>query len=157
MSDSFATPWAVACQAPLSMGFPRQGPWSGLPFPSPGDLPDPSIKPASPALHSLLLSYYRSPRKIRWANLRCGIPRASQAALVVKNLPASVGGERQWFSPLVGKIPWSRNPLNYSFLGNSTDRGAWQAIYSPWGHKESDRTGHGRTLHATYQGIGWEV
>ena len=46
----FATPWTVACQAPLSMGFPRQEYWSGWPFPSPGDLPDPGIEPASPAL-----------------------------------------------------------------------------------------------------------
>ena len=38
------------CQAPLSMEFSRQEYWSGLPFPSPGDLPDPGIKPASPAL-----------------------------------------------------------------------------------------------------------
>ena len=45
-----ATPWTVARQAPLSMGFPRQEYWSGLPFPSPGDLPDPGIKHASPAL-----------------------------------------------------------------------------------------------------------
>ena len=36
----FATPWTAACQAPLSMGFSRQESWSGLPFPSPGDLPD---------------------------------------------------------------------------------------------------------------------
>ena len=43
-------PWTVACQTPLSMGFPRQEYWSGLPFPSPGDLPNPGIKPASPAL-----------------------------------------------------------------------------------------------------------
>ena len=50
MSDSSGTPWTVVCQAPLSMGFPRQEYWSGLPFPSPGDLPDPGIKPASPAL-----------------------------------------------------------------------------------------------------------
>ena len=49
MSDSFATPWTVACQAPLFMGFPRQEYWSGLPFPSPGDLPDPGIEPMSPA------------------------------------------------------------------------------------------------------------
>ena len=46
----FATPWAVAYQAPLSMGFSRQEYWSGLPFPSPGDLPDPGIEPRSPAL-----------------------------------------------------------------------------------------------------------
>ena len=39
----FATPWTVDCQAPLSMGFSRQEYWSGLPFPSPGDLPDPGI------------------------------------------------------------------------------------------------------------------
>ena len=47
MSDSFETPWTVALQAPLSMGFPRQEYWSGLPFPSPGDLPDPGVEPTS--------------------------------------------------------------------------------------------------------------
>ena len=46
----FATSWTVAHQAPLSMGFARQEYWSGLPFPSPGDLPNPGIKPMSPAL-----------------------------------------------------------------------------------------------------------
>ena len=49
-SDSFATPWTVAHQAPLSVGFPREEYWSGLPFPLPGDLPDQGIEPASPAL-----------------------------------------------------------------------------------------------------------
>ena len=43
----FATPWTVACQAPLSMEFSKQEYWSGLPFPSPGYLPNPGIKPAS--------------------------------------------------------------------------------------------------------------
>ena len=47
----FATPWTVAYQAPPSMGFSRQKCWSRLPFPSPGDLPDPGIKPGPPALH----------------------------------------------------------------------------------------------------------
>ena len=46
----FATPWTVAYQAPLSMGFSRQEYWSGLPFPSPGDLPNPGTAPGSPAL-----------------------------------------------------------------------------------------------------------
>ena len=46
----FATPWTVARQAPLSMGFPRLEYWSGLPFPIPGDLLDPGIEPMSPAL-----------------------------------------------------------------------------------------------------------
>ena len=45
-------PWTVAHQAPLSMGFPRQQYWSGLPFPSPGQLSDPGIKPRSPALQA---------------------------------------------------------------------------------------------------------
>ena len=48
----FANPWTVAYQAPPSMGFSRQECWSGLPFPSPGDLPDPGIKPGSPALRA---------------------------------------------------------------------------------------------------------
>ena len=48
----FATPWTVAYQAPLSMGFSRQEYWSGVPFPSPGDLPDPGIKPGSPAFQA---------------------------------------------------------------------------------------------------------
>ena len=48
----FATLWTVAHQAPLSMGFSRQEYWSGLPFPSPGDLPDPGIEPRSPALQA---------------------------------------------------------------------------------------------------------
>ena len=45
-----ATLWTVACHIPLSMGFPRQGYWSGLPFHLPGDLPDPGIEPVSLAL-----------------------------------------------------------------------------------------------------------
>ena len=48
----FATPWTVAYQAPLSTGFSRQQYWSGLPFPSPGDLPDPGIQPGSPTLYT---------------------------------------------------------------------------------------------------------
>ena len=48
----FATPWIAANQAPPSMGFSRQEYWSGLPFPFPGDLPNPGIKPGSPALQT---------------------------------------------------------------------------------------------------------
>ena len=48
----FATPWTVASQAPPPMGFFRQEYWSGLVFPSPGDLPDPGIKPGSPVLQA---------------------------------------------------------------------------------------------------------
>ena len=72
MFNSLATPWTAAYQAPRSMGFPRQEYWSGLPFPSPGDLPllthgwnalaDPWMEPASPAWQagSLPLSHPRS-------------------------------------------------------------------------------------------------
>ena len=48
----FSTLWTVSRQAPLSMGFSRQEYWIGLPFPSPGDLPDPGIKPVSPLLQA---------------------------------------------------------------------------------------------------------
>ena len=52
MSDSFVTPWTVAHQVPLSIGFSRQGYWSGLLFPSPGDIPNPGIELRSPALQA---------------------------------------------------------------------------------------------------------
>ena len=52
MCPLFATPWTVAYQTPLSMGFSRQECWSGLPFPSPEDLPDPGIEPGAPALQA---------------------------------------------------------------------------------------------------------
>ena len=48
----FATPWTIAYQSPLSMGFSRQEYWSELPFPAPGDLPNPEIKPRSPELQA---------------------------------------------------------------------------------------------------------
>ena len=63
MSDSFVTPWTVANQAPLSIQFPRQEYWSGLPFPSPGDLPDPGANQhlLQWRVDSLLLSHLGSP------------------------------------------------------------------------------------------------
>ena len=50
-----ATPWTLALQAPLSLGFSRQEYWRGLPFSSPGDLPHPGTEPGSPALHTVSL------------------------------------------------------------------------------------------------------
>ena len=63
----FVTPWTVACQAPLSMVFARQEYWSGLPFPTPGDLPDPGIELESPALAGWFFTA-EPPRKpsMRW-------------------------------------------------------------------------------------------
>ena len=65
----FATLWAIAPQAPLSMGFPRQEYWSGVPFPSPGDLPDPRIEPtslASPALAGGCFTTEPSGKAYKW-------------------------------------------------------------------------------------------
>ena len=66
LCPTLATPWSVAHQAPLSMEFSRQEYWSGLPFHSPGNLPNPGIEPESPAspalqVDSLLLSHQESP------------------------------------------------------------------------------------------------
>ena len=63
LCPTLCTPWTAARQAPLSIGFPRQEYWSELPFLSPGDLPDPGVKPESPALagDSLPLSHQESP------------------------------------------------------------------------------------------------
>ena len=54
----FLTPWTVARQAPLSMGFSRQEFWSGLLCPSPGDLPDPGIEPTSPMSPALTVGFF---------------------------------------------------------------------------------------------------
>ena len=66
----FVTPWTVACQAPLSMEFPGQEYWSGVPSPPPGDLPNPGIEPSSPksaALQaaSLLQSHQGTPKPLK--------------------------------------------------------------------------------------------
>ena len=63
----FVTLWTVAPQAPLSMGFSRQEYWSGLPFPSPGDLPDPGIEPRFPALQAdALPSELKGLEAVKW-------------------------------------------------------------------------------------------
>ena len=68
------TPWTVAHQAPPSMGFSRQEYWSGLPFPSPGDLPDPGIKPRCPAFQADALTSEPPGKPLRgydqWTNMR---------------------------------------------------------------------------------------
>ena len=67
----FATPWTVAYQAPPSMGFSRQEYWSGLSFPSPGDLPNPGIKPGSPALEAEALTSESPGKPYIYANICC--------------------------------------------------------------------------------------
>ena len=61
----FATPWTVAYQVPLSMEFSRQEYWSGVPFPSPGDHPDPGIEPRSPVLAGRFFTTSSTPIKMK--------------------------------------------------------------------------------------------
>ena len=74
MSDSFVMPWAVARQAPLSMGFSRQEYWSGLPFPSPENLLDLGIEPTSPASRQRTDAFelwcWRRPLRVPWTARR---------------------------------------------------------------------------------------
>ena len=80
----------VACQDPLSMGFSRQEYWSGLPFASPGEFPDPGIEPKSPTLLADALPTELHGKSIIFSDKVFG-NWASQVALVVKNLPANAG------------------------------------------------------------------
>ena len=98
---TLVTPWTVACQAPLSMGFSRQEYWSGLPFPSPGDLPDPGIEPASPALQadSYQLSYEGSPSSVRSLKKQESSKKKSTSALL--SMPKSL---TVWISTNYGKF-----------------------------------------------------
>ena len=73
-SPTFVTLWTVACQVPQSMEFPRQEYWSGLPFPSPGDLPNSGIRPMSPALQvdSLLTEPQEKPTRLSKKQMKLG-------------------------------------------------------------------------------------
>ena len=141
----FATLWTAVHQAPLSMGYFRQEYWNGLPFPPPGDLPDPVNKltsPASPALQTdslpleppgkpvnpKLLIYYHSPKQhFQFARTICYHLTMFPGGSEVKASACNVGD--------LSSIPGSGrslgegngNPLQYSCLENPLDRGAWCA------------------------------
>ena len=126
----FATPRTAAHHAPLSMGFSRQEHWSRLPFPSPGALPDPGIKPASPA--APVLQAYSHADLSTW-NRTCrspgyfpGLPQWCSGKESTCNAEAEgdVG-----LIPGLGTSPggWHGNPLQCSCLENPMDRGAWWA------------------------------
>ena len=92
MSNSFATPCTVAHQAPLSMAFSIQEYWSGMTFLSPGDLPNPGIKPATPALQvdSLPLNHWGSPKEPTSDEQNgCCAAREAQLRLEIINLYCS--------------------------------------------------------------------
>ena len=109
MSKS-VNPWTGACQAPPSMGFSRQEHWSGLPFPSPGDLPLPGIEPVSPALKadSFLLSHQGSPPFL--------YPVLNQSAPCWLSFRAwRLGGTDPWIEGRLGR----EKPLPLSLLSSS--------------------------------------
>ena len=123
----------TAHQAPPSMGFSRQEDWSGLPFPSPGDLPNPGNQPMSlmsPALAGGFFTTstgglgYVGKRKIAY------VDGASQVVLLVKSPTANARDIRDAGStPGLGRFPRGGhgNPLQYSCLENPMERGAWWA------------------------------
>ena len=136
----FATQWTIAHQAPLSMEFSRQEYWSGLPFPSPGDLPDPEMEPRSPAPQADALPTEPPGRPVVvrvcvgyiYAQKLFGgysvLVWASQVALVGKNPPANAGDVRDVGSiPGLGRSPGKGhgNPLQYFCLENPVDREVW--------------------------------
>ena len=113
------TSWTLARQAPLSMGFFRPEYWSGLPFPSPGDLPNPGIEPESPALQ---------------------VDSLSSESPAVKNLPAMQKTQEMHVVPGSGRFPGGGygKPLQCSGPEKPMDREA--PAYNPWGCKELDTT-----------------
>ena len=151
ISDSFVTPWTVAHQTALSMGFSRQEYWHGLPFPSPGDLPDPESETLSPALaggfftgeaqrgtEASTRSHRKSSEELGWPVYRLGTlpnfltPEAAQTPpethlIVFVDLDASLGWE-----PLSSQ----GNPVQFSCrVGNgglSISRPPSQRLDTPW-------------------------
>ena len=117
----FATLWTVALQAPLSMGFSRQEYWSGLPFPSPGDLPNPGIEPRSPVLQADALSSEPPETAISI----CIFSDSKKFACNAGDM-GSISRSGRSLEEENG------NPFQYSCLENSMDR--------PWGWRELDRT-----------------
>ena len=107
LSDS-VTPWTVARQAPLSMEFSRQEYWSGLPFPSPGDLPDPGIKPGCPALQADSLPS-EPPGKPRQSGACANIEAEASLERTDREVPSeemeisSIGNLRNWL-PRKGRV-----------------------------------------------------
>ena len=130
---TLATPWIVAHQTPLSIGFSRQESWSGLPFPSPGDLPDPGIEPGSPALQadSLLTELLGKPRwkgKVPTHMLQRDGRRTWEPALGPSG-PAGQEGEDQDPGQCTPSPPpssrqgWTRGSLWHAVINPSVCRG----------------------------------
>ena len=128
VGSDFATPWPVIHQAPLSMGFPRQEHWSGLPFPPPGHLSDPGIEPRPPTLQadSLPAEPPGKPmnaqglhwnREQTWWDPKVQIQHGSEEAFFLLassfrlgRLKLSLAGTLSWFSALWHMILTLQSP-----------------------------------------------
>ena len=121
----FATPWIVAHQAPLSMGFSRQEYWSGLPCPSPGDLPDPGIRPVSLSLVLQLEGGFFI-TSTTW-EAQISVSSSMKWGVILSGWPKSSFG---FFCKMLLKTQTNvlANPIVSILKGHCTmDRGAWQA------------------------------
>ena len=95
----FASPWSVTYQTPQSMGFSRQEYWSGLPFPSPGDLPNPRIKPRSPAMQTALTYSFPNLEPVR-----CSMSSSNCCFLTCIQVSQETG-KVVWYSHLFKNFP----------------------------------------------------
>ena len=138
----FATSWTVAYQAPPSMGFSKQEYWSGLLFPSPGDLPDPGIKPRSPALQADALQS-EQPGKSLYIHLKEWYKK--HLCILYPGLPWWSHGKESACNagdPGLGRALGEGNEWQPTtvFLSGKFHEQRSLANFSPWGHKESDMT-----------------
>ena len=114
----FVTPWTVVHQARLSLAFPRQEYWSGLPFPSPGDLPNPGIKPkslASPALAGRFITTRGLGSKEAGTSLSSPGPHRLYCCLVSTSL-GSRPRDPCSHQPLIPTFPAAHHPTSWCFL-----------------------------------------
>ena len=162
--DSFVTPWTVALQASLSVGFPRQEYWSWLSFPSPGDLPNPGMKPTSSALPGRFFTT-EPPGKLNMVP-RVASPKGNNPWTFTGRTDVEAEAPILWPPVakilLIGKYPdsgkdsgqeekgmtedemvgWHHRLNGHEFeqaLGDCEGQGSLVCC-SPWGHKESDMT-----------------
>ena len=135
---TLATPCTVACQTSLSMEFPRPEYWSGLPFPSPVNLPDPGIKPASPTLQadSLMLSHQGSPfssidKSKSTPELSCYKDREIGLPWWLSGKESACQGRRPWIQSLIWEDPTccgASEPMHHNY---------WACAPEPGGHERS--------------------
>ena len=116
----FATPWTIALQAPLSMGFSRQEYWRGLPCPPPGDLPNPGMEPAS--LMSPALAGRFSTTSAMWEALTCYLKSSFYSSTSLNTIFSSVKlcmrtfSEEKWYKTLKISDILSPRQTDYQLL-----------------------------------------